>query len=74
MKRTALIFTLLLALSLACSLSGGETPTTPQSENRCGDGVCDGPENIKTAQKIAHCQEYRKTILKMKKKMHQNPH
>jgi len=54
MKRTILILTLLITLSQACSLSGltgggddtviqNEPP--PQSENRCGDDVCDGPEN-----------------------------
>ena len=55
MKRIILILTLLATLSLACSLSGltgsGDEALTqneppPQSENRCGDGVCDGPENM----------------------------
>ena len=52
MKRKSLLFVLaiLLILSLACSLGGTgdseEENTTPlQSEHRCGDGVCDGPEN-----------------------------
>lgn len=54
MKRTILILTLLITLSLACSLSGltssgddtaAQNELPPQSENRCGDGDCDGPEN-----------------------------
>lgn len=54
MKRTILILTTLITLSLACSLGdpggGGEEDTTqiaptPQSEKRCGDSFCDGPEN-----------------------------
>lgn len=53
MKRTILILSLFIILSLACSLSGliggGDDTATqnepPQSENRCGDRVCDGPEN-----------------------------
>lgn len=53
MKRIPFIATLLVFLSLACSLGGltgggdgapTETPP-PQSERRCGDNVCDGPEN-----------------------------
>lgn len=54
MKRAHLILMLLLSLSLACSgsdfnnggneaITQGEAP--PQSEKRCGDGICDGPEN-----------------------------
>lgn len=51
MKR--IIISLLILISLACSLvSFSESAITPsenapsiQSENRCGDGVCDGPEN-----------------------------
>ncbi|MEA3349452.1 MAG: hypothetical protein U9Q82_02390 [Chloroflexota bacterium] len=41
----------LILLTLACSLTGtettpaDETPLPPKSEKRCGDGVCDGPEN-----------------------------
>ncbi|MEA3349453.1 MAG: hypothetical protein U9Q82_02395 [Chloroflexota bacterium] len=62
MKRVILILTLLITLSLACSLSGltgggddtapiNEPPPTRSadsqlSEKRCGDGVCDGPENV----------------------------
>ena len=54
MKRKTLTLTLILTLSvtLACSLgslTGEDTePNTPQpvSEKVCGDGVCDGPENI----------------------------
>jgi hypothetical protein len=50
MKKTFLLFSLLLITSLACSLgglSGGDAAPTqaPRSENRCGDSVCDGPEN-----------------------------
>jgi len=55
MKRFPLVAILLLLLSLACSLTDldgrGASPTEPlptphpQSERRCGDGVCDGPEN-----------------------------
>lgn len=50
MKRVIFILIALLTLSLACSLgnlTGGDDETPPQSENRCGDGICDGPENIK---------------------------
>ncbi len=54
MKRLYLALSILVLLSLACSLvgliGGGEesaapTETPRQSEKRCGDGVCDGPEN-----------------------------
>ena len=52
MKRFVLPLTLLIALTMACSLSGltGDEAATnddspPQSEERCGDNVCDGPEN-----------------------------
>jgi hypothetical protein len=54
MKRTILFLTLLLILSLACSAidvssSSNETlpqdNPPPQSEKRCGDKVCDGPED-----------------------------
>ncbi len=51
MKRTLL--SLLILISMACTLSGFSGEDIPptedaapvQSENRCGDGVCDGPEN-----------------------------
>jgi hypothetical protein len=37
----------LLFLALACSLlSPEQPPALPESEQRCGDGVCDGPENV----------------------------
>jgi len=50
MKRITLILAILVLLTLACRLSGNDTTPSnevspPQSENRCGDGVCDGPEN-----------------------------
>ena len=54
MKRVSLVLAFLLTLSLACSLTSlsegtgeDDAPSTPspQSEKRCGDGVCDGPEN-----------------------------
>jgi hypothetical protein len=58
MKRIVLVLLTLFLLSLACSspfdTSPSDTPDTPtqdaqppaaQSEKRCGDGVCDGPEN-----------------------------
>jgi len=53
MKRFFLLISILVIFSMACSLGGflssGETSTqateAPVSENRCGDGVCDGPEN-----------------------------
>ncbi len=50
MKRFSLLFTILVLLTLSCSLSGGDTTPSddappPQSEHRCGDDVCDGPEN-----------------------------
>ncbi len=53
MKRNTLLITLtvLLILSLACSFSGsngGQPTAAPVSENRCGDSVCDGPENLQT--------------------------
>ncbi len=68
MKHTIMLIPLLLTLSLACSLSGlpggGEEETiapptpTPQSEKRCGDGVCDGPENARNCpQDCAPAQE-----------------
>ncbi|MFQ6102432.1 MAG: hypothetical protein ACE5OS_14565 [Anaerolineae bacterium] len=67
MKRTTISIALLLTFSLACSLGGlpgggGETvaPPTPtrQSEQRCGDGVCDGPENAQNCpQDCAPAQE-----------------
>jgi len=54
MKTRFILLTCIVLFSLACSLSGlasGEKPTPtkvePQSENRCGDGICDGPENPK---------------------------
>ncbi len=51
MKR--ILISLLILISMACALSGfteSEVSTDDnippaQSENRCGDGVCDGPEN-----------------------------
>lgn len=49
MRRIFIVISLVL-LSMACSFSGGEqTPTeepSPVSEKRCGDDVCDGPENL----------------------------
>jgi len=50
MKRIIFILTFLVLLTIACSLSGDgeaqeEEAPPPQSENRCGDSVCDGPEN-----------------------------
>lgn len=49
MKRNALFAASILALifSLACSLAGtiGPAATPIVSQNRCGDLVCDGPEN-----------------------------
>jgi len=54
MKRVSLVLAFLLTLSLACSLTslsegtgedGAPSTPSPQSEKRCGDGVCDGPEN-----------------------------
>ena len=56
-KKSALLIGTLVLLSLGCSfITGGFTKTTPApsaetqpatavSENRCGDEVCDGPEN-----------------------------
>lgn len=49
MKRTLLILSLLLILTLACSLGeviNNDENTPQESEKRCGDGVCDGPENL----------------------------
>lgn len=47
MKRLFTILMVLVLVSMACSFSGNEPETqpAPQSEKRCGDGVCDGPEN-----------------------------
>lgn len=60
MKRLTVSLTLLVLLALACNLEQAVTSTpvpvsastpaptdtpTGQSERRCGDGVCDGPEN-----------------------------
>ncbi len=54
MKRTLFIILIMIILSLACSLSGltseGEDNTPPSQppptgDKRCGDGICDGPEN-----------------------------
>lgn len=55
MKRIAII-TLILILSLsACfpssSGSSGNTSGQPGPEKRCGDGVCDGPENTSNCPK-----------------------
>ena len=55
MIRKIMLLTLLVFFSLACSLGGligGEDSASqaeepPQSEGRCGDNVCDGPENEK---------------------------
>jgi len=55
MKRLFLIISILVIFSMACSLGGflGSAQTSsqetaaPVSEGRCGDGVCDGPENLK---------------------------
>jgi hypothetical protein len=53
--KIALPLIALVLLALACNLVGAEaaptqeplpTETPPQSEKRCGDGVCDGPENV----------------------------
>ncbi len=48
MKRLFAILTTLILFSMACSLTGNdpEAQPAPQSENRCGDQVCDGPENF----------------------------
>ena len=56
MKRITFTIIILIMFSLSCSLGGflGESePTiheteTPVSERRCGDGVCDDPENLKS--------------------------
>jgi len=50
MKKIALGSILLLIAVLACQFSPTPestqpTATPPQSQHRCGDGVCDGPEN-----------------------------
>jgi len=50
MKRCAYILVALMLFNMACSLTGslGElfnAGASPESEGRCGDGVCDGPEN-----------------------------
>jgi len=54
MKRISILISLWVLTSLACSLFSGQpaapptdAPTlpAPASEKRCGDGVCDGPED-----------------------------
>ncbi|MFQ5399433.1 MAG: hypothetical protein ACE5E7_07525 [Anaerolineae bacterium] len=53
MKRNAYVFTILICLSLACNLGTTVAPTaqpasggqSPDQGDRCGDGVCEGPEN-----------------------------
>lgn len=50
MKQIALASIILLVAVLACQFlptpeSTQPTATPPQSQHRCGDGVCDGPEN-----------------------------
>ena len=55
MKRRIFILMMLIFFSLACSIgglfdsedAGSQDGNLPQSEDRCGDGVCDGPENTK---------------------------
>lgn len=54
MTRKVLVLALLTMLTLSCSLGGAigkaeelAAPSTPHSEHRCGDGVCDGPENAR---------------------------
>jgi len=55
MKTKILLLTGILLFSLACSLGSilpeeeaKPTAVPAQSEKRCGDGVCDGPENAST--------------------------
>jgi pimeloyl-ACP methyl ester carboxylesterase len=62
-KRPTFLLISLAVLSLACNLERAATPTSPAaptpppptppggSEKRCGDGICDGPENT------ANCPE-----------------
>lgn len=49
MRRILILLAVLSALTAACSLAallpGGEESPEAASEHRCGDGVCDGPEN-----------------------------
>jgi hypothetical protein len=49
MKRLVIVIAVLLLLTQACSLQTedktSEGAPEAQSEKRCGDGVCDGPEN-----------------------------
>jgi len=52
MKHLAISLVLLVLLALACNAEQAITPTTApantpmgQSERRCGDGICDRPEN-----------------------------
>lgn len=46
MKQTLNMLVLLVFLTSCSLILGNNTPTsTPVSENRCGDHVCDGPEN-----------------------------
>jgi len=50
MKHIPLTLASLALLALACNLTGQQAAPTvqPQSEKRCGDAVCDGPENAQT--------------------------
>ncbi len=52
MKKITLIFAVMVFAVLACQLPPSQddsqpTAAQPQSQHRCGDGVCDGPENQK---------------------------
>jgi hypothetical protein len=44
-KKICIVFIVSIVLTLACSLTSSSPPATPQSEKRCGDNICDGPEN-----------------------------
>jgi hypothetical protein len=52
MKRTVILVVALLLLTQACSPQPDKTPgeeaPVGESGKRCGDGVCDGPENAET--------------------------
>jgi hypothetical protein len=44
-KKICMALIVMVVVTLACSLTSSSPSPTPQSEKRCGDSICDGPEN-----------------------------